>query len=241
MQSMDGRVVVVIGGTGSIGAATAKRFAEAGATVCVTQRARPDRALSEAGFRVYQADVADTQSLTALRGSLEQDHGRIDLLVHASGFTRAIAHADLDALTDAVIDDMLAVNWRGQFATLRELAPLLRKGERPLSVFISSISGMNGIGSNIAYCAAKAGIDVMVKSLARALAPDIRVMGVAPGVVDNSFVPGRDKSASDKIAASVPLRRIATPEDIADAIFACDTALGYATGTTLVMDGGRLL
>jgi len=82
---------------------------------------------------------------------------------------------------------------------------------------------------------------VMVKSLARALAPDIRVMGVAPGVVDNSFVPGRDKSASDKIAASVPLRRIATPEDIADAIFACDTALGYATGTTLVMDGGRLL
>ena len=106
---------------------------------------------------------------------------------------------------------------------------------------VSSIAGLNGAGSNIAYGAAKAGIDVMTKSLARALAPAIRVMAVSPGVVDTEFVPGRDAAANATIAPSIPLKRVATPDDVARAILACATQLPYSTGSTVLVDGGRAL
>jgi 3-oxoacyl-[acyl-carrier protein] reductase len=136
---------------------------------------------------------------------------------------------------------MFAVNWRGQFATIRTFAPLLKASGDGLIVSISSIAGTNGIGSSVAYCAAKAGIDVMTKSLARVLAPEVRVLAVAPGVVDTGFVPGRAADFNAKTAATTPLKRIATVDDIASAIVACATQLGFATGTTFVVDGGRSL
>lgn len=118
---------------------------------------------------------------------------------------------------------------------------MLKASGDGLIVSISSIAGQTGVGSSVAYCAAKAGIDVMTKSLARALAPEIRVMGVAPGVVDTSFVPGRGADFNSKTAATTPLRRIATPEDVAEAVLACATSLHFSTGTTVVVDGGRSL
>ena len=108
-------------------------------------------------------------------------------------------------------------------------------------VSISSIAAFTGVGSSIAYCAAKAGIDVMTKALARALAPEIRVLAVAPGVVDTGFVPGRNVDFNDKVADSTPLKRIGSAEDIAAAITACATMLGYSTGHTIQVDGGRAL
>ena len=150
-------------------------------------------------------------------------------------------HADLEALTDELIDRMFQVNWRGQFAAIRTFAPLLKASGDGLVVSISSIAAFTGVGSSIAYCAAKAGIDVMTKSLARALAPEVRVMAVSPGVVDTGFVPGRGADFNEKVAAATPLRRIATADDIAAAIAACATHLGYSTGTTIVVDGGRAL
>jgi 3-oxoacyl-[acyl-carrier protein] reductase len=110
-----------------------------------------------------------------------------------------------------------------------------------LIVSISSIAALTGIGSSIAYCAAKAGIDVMTKSLARALAPDIRVLAVAPGVVDTAFVPGRGADFNEKVAAATPLKRVGQPEEIAAAILACATHLTFSTGSTIVVDGGRAL
>ena len=250
MRSVAGRIVLVVGGNGGIGAATAAAFARAGATVAVTFR-RGERNADEIaalkaelegrGYAAFEADVADTASLRTLRGELEARFDRIDTLVHASGFTKPIPHADLDALDDDFIDRMFAVNWRGQFATMRELMPLLKDSTDALAVFISSIAASNGAGSNIAYCAAKAGTETLVRSLARALAPSIRVMGVSPGVVDTGFVPGRDAEFNRKIGQTIPLKRVAAAEDIADAIVACATHLHYATGTTLVVDGGRLL
>jgi 3-oxoacyl-[acyl-carrier protein] reductase len=144
-------------------------------------------------------------------------------------------------LDDALIDRMFAVNWRGQFAVIRTFAPMLKASGDGLIVSISSIAGQNGTGSSIAYCATKAGIDVMTKSLGRALAPEVRVMGVAPGAVDTGFVPGRGAEFNIKAAATTPLKRIATADDVADAVLACATSLRFATGTTLVVDGGRSL
>jgi 3-oxoacyl-[acyl-carrier protein] reductase len=249
-QSMNGKVVLVVGGAGSIGAVAASRFAELGARVAISHRDVPEEAA--AALKVVQslpgeshaalvADVSQTATLKALRAEIERRFGRLDVLVNAAGFTKPVPHADLEALDDELIDRMFAVNWRGQFAAIRTFAPLLKTSGDGLIISISSIAGTNGIGSSIAYCAAKAGIDVMTKSLARVLAPEVRVLAVAPGVVDTSFVPGRGADFNTKTAATTPLNRIATPDDIASAIVACATQLGFATGTTFVVDGGRSL
>jgi 3-oxoacyl-[acyl-carrier protein] reductase len=249
-QSMKGKVVLVVGGAGSIGAVTARQFAELGACIAISHRDTAEEAAAAAtvvqslpgeGHAALVADVARTDTLKALRVAIEQRFGRLDVLVNAAGFTKPVPHADLEALDDELIDRMFAVNWRGQFAAIRSFAPLLKASGDGLIVSISSIAGSNGVGSSIAYCAVKAGIDVMTKSLARVLAPEVRVLAVAPGVVDTGFVPGRSTDFNAKTAATTPLRRIATAEDIASAILACATQLGFATGTTFVVDGGRSL
>ncbi|WP_022723633.1 SDR family NAD(P)-dependent oxidoreductase, partial [Rhodopseudomonas sp. B29] len=110
-----------------------------------------------------------------------------------------------------------------------------------LIVSVSSIAGSTGTGSSIAYCAVKAGIDVMTRSLARALAPEVRVLAVSPGVVDTGFVPGRGADFNAKTSATTPLKRVATADDVAEAIVACATHLNFSTGNIIVVDGGRSL
>jgi 3-oxoacyl-[acyl-carrier protein] reductase len=248
-QSLDGRVALVVGGSGGIGAASARLLAGAGARVVITHTARSTEAavsladsLPGAGHLALPADVADTASLLALRDAMRERCGEaLHVLVNAAGFTKPVPHADLDGLDDALIDRMFAVNWRGQFAAIRTFAPLLKASGNGLIVSISSIAGQTGIGSSVAYCAVKAGIDVMTKSLARALAPEIRVMGVAPGVVDTGFVPGRGAEFNAKTAATTPLRRVASAKNVAEAVLACATSLSFSTGATVVVDGGRSL
>ena len=248
-RSLTGKVALVVGGAGAIGAATSRMLAAAGATIVITHMdterdtQAADALIRELGapHAAHVANVVDTASLVALRGTLEQKHGRLDILVNAAGFTKPIPHADLDALTDELIDRMLQVNWRGQFATIRTFAPLLKASGDGLVVSISSIASFTAVGSSIAYCAAKAGIDVMTKALARVLAPEVRVLAVSPGVVDTEFVPGRGADFNDKVSASTPLKRIGDSEDIAAAITACATMLGYSTGHIIQVDGGRAL
>jgi 3-oxoacyl-[acyl-carrier protein] reductase len=248
--SLKDKVVLIVGGSGGIGAATARHFAKEGAKVVITHRSGSDKAASARallttfageGHAAFAADVAETSTLTALRDAVIARYGRLDILVNAAGFTKPVPHADLEALDDELIDRMFRVNWRGQFAAIRTFAPLLKSSGDGLIVSLSSIAGMTGSGSSIAYCATKAGIDVMTKSLARALAPQVRVLGVSPGVVDTGFVPGRGADFNGKTAAATPLRRIATADDVAAAILSCATHLSFSTGTTIVVDGGRAL
>jgi 3-oxoacyl-[acyl-carrier protein] reductase len=249
-HSLAGKTALVIGGAGGIGAASAKLLAEAGAKVAVTHRPGKEaadraaplvQALAGEGHVAIPADVADTKTLLAAREAISRAFGGLDILVNSAGFTKPIPHGDLDALDDEFIDRMFAVNWRGQFAAIRTFAPMLKASGDGLIVNISSIAALNGAGSNIAYGAAKAGIDVMGKSLARALAPQVRVMTVSPGVVSTGFVPGRGAEFNEKAAASTPLKRVATAEDVADAVLACATHLSYSTGATIIVDGGRSL
>lgn len=248
--SLKDKVVLILGGAGGIGAACARSFAEHGARVIVSYRGGGDKAVAASKLvdalpgehhQAIAADIADSTSLIALREVIASGYGGLNILVNAAGYTVPVPHGDLDALTDALIDRMFEVNWRGQFAAIRTFAPLLIKSGDGLIVSVSSIAGTTGSGSSIAYCAAKAGIDVMTKSLARVLAPTVRVLGVAPGVVDTAFVPGRDATFNAKTAASTPLQRVATADDVASAILACATHLTFSTGSTIVVDGGRAL
>lgn len=246
-KSLEGTVALIVGGSGAIGAATAHLLAGGGARIVVTHRPGDEPAagllaeLPGTGHASLPADVADTGTLLALRDAIAERYGRLDLLVNAAGFTKPVPHGDLDALDDALIDRMFEVNWRGQFATIRTFAPLLKASGDGLVVSLSSIAATTGIGSSIAYCAVKAGIDVMTRSLARVLAPEVRVLAVSPGVVDTGFVPNRGTDFNDKVTASTPLRRIAGADDVAAAIVACWTHLGYSTGHTIQVDGGRAL
>src|ERR1700751_3351943 len=167
-KSMNGKVVLIVGGAGSIGAVTAAHFAELGARVAISHRDVPEEAA--AATKVVQslpgerhaalvADVARTDTLKALRAEIERRYGRLDILVNAAGFTKPIPHADLDALDDALIDSLFVAHWRGPFATVRAFAPLLRANGNGLVVNLSSIAATTGVGSNVAYCAAKGVID----------------------------------------------------------------------------------
>jgi 3-oxoacyl-[acyl-carrier protein] reductase len=242
-----GKVAVVVGGSGGIGAATARLLAEEGASVVVTYRsdaagaAKLIQTLAGSGHRAEPVTVEDTGTLTALASLVSEVYGRADILVNTAGFTKPVPANDLDALDDALIDRLFQVNWRGQFATVRAFRSLLEASGDGLVVNVSSIAALSGVGSNIAYAAVKAGIDTMTKSLARVLAPKVRVMSVSPGVVDTDFVPGRDAAALAKIAPTIPARRIATADDVARAIAACATHLTYSTGSLVIVDGGRAL
>ena len=245
-HSLSDKIAVIIGGTGGIGFAAGRALADLGASVVLTGRdaartAKTVEGLPAGNHMAAYAEVADSASLRKLAADVQHHYGRVDILVNTSGFTRAIPHGDLVALDDDLIDELFAVNWRGQFAAIRAFAPALRASGAGLVVNVGSIAGRTGQGSNVAYCAAKAGLDVMAMSLGRALAPEIRVLNVSPGVVDTAFVPGRDSTFNERAAKTTPLRRIGHAEDVADAIVACATSLRFATGTTIVVDGGRQL
>jgi 3-oxoacyl-[acyl-carrier protein] reductase len=242
------RVAVVTGGAGGIGAAICSALAEGGASVVVGfRRSRADAdALAERlpgpGRHVaLAADVTHAATLDALANEVEKRHGRCDLLVNCAGTTRFVPHADLEALDDALFDEILATNVRGPFATIRALRPLLERATGALVVNVSSIAARTGMGSNVAYCASKAALDNMTLSLARALAPAIRVVSVAPGLVDTRFIAQLDTAWRDEQAARTPLRRLARPEEVGVAVVAAYAALPFTTGTVIPVDGGRAL
>jgi 3-oxoacyl-[acyl-carrier protein] reductase len=242
-----GKTAVVLGGTGGIGNAVAQLFAEAGAAVAVVasrdsaKARRVAATLTGAGHRGYAGRIEHAGELAELAHAVEAEMGGADILVNCAGFTRAIAHSDLNALDNETFDRILSVNTRAAFSAIRAFTPQLRARKDGLVVQLSSIAATTAVGSCIAYCAAKAGMDVMGMALARVLAPEIRVLSVSPGVVDTDFVPGRDHEARAKSAATTPLKRLCTPQDVAATVLACATTLRFSTGSVIQVDGGRHL
>ena len=247
LERLDGRAVLIAGALGAVGQASARRFARLGARVIALHRKPRDeasaflRTLDGGEHFDVEASITDSASLARAAEVVRARLGKLDILVNTAGFTKPVPAADLDALDDALIDAVFQANWRGVFATIRAFHPLLRASGDGLIVNVSSIAAFTGTGSNLAYVASKAGLDVMGKSLARALAPDVRVLTVSPGVVDSGFVPGRGADFNAKAGAATPLRRVGTPDDVAAAVEACATSLRFATGQVLVVDGGRAL
>ncbi len=246
-EAVRGWVVVVIGGSGAIGAAICRHFARAGA-VCIPTYNNNERAARElvaslagSGHWTKFVPVDVSTAMSAFAQEVGERTGRLDVLVNCAGITRYVPHADLDALDDQLIDDIFRVNWRGAYAAIRSFRNLLADGQGGLVINISSIAGVTAMGSNVAYCASKAALDSMTKSLARALAPQIRVVSLSPGLVDTDFVKGLDRKWRDEQAARTPLKRLATADEIGAATLAVAAQLKYATGCIIPIDGGRPL
>lgn len=244
---LTGQVALVTGGSSGIGAATAHALAAEGARVIVAYHRGAERAdalvkaLQGEGHTTLALDLTDFGAHDALPAAVSSACGRLDVLVNSAGFTQRIAHADLGTLTPNLFSQMLDANVVGAFSVTRALLPLLSEGGAGVVVNVSSVSGFTGAGSNIAYCASKAALDTMTMSLARAFGPKVRFLCVSPASVDTDFVEGRSKEELQKKAASTPLGRVVTPEDVADAVLACVTHLRTATGTRIVIDGGHTL
>jgi len=248
-RALSGKVALVTGGAGGIGAAICRELAEQGATVVVGYNSSADKALTLAvrlppasmPHSALSAPVTDSAALAVLAGDIRQRYGRCDILVNCAGTTSFVPHHDLDALDDGLIDRILATNVRGPFAVVRALRPLLDESGDGLVVNVSSIAAVTAMGSNVMYCASKAAVDNMTKSLARALAPRVRVVSVSPGLSDTEFVKALDPGWRDEQAARTPLRRLAEPREVALAVTALATHLTFTTGAVIPVDGGRPL
>lgn len=244
---LNGKVAFVTGGSNGIGAATARLLANAGAQVAIGYHSSPERAerlrseLPGTGHSIIQLSLENVPGIRDAASELRTVFGRLDVLVNSAGFTKPIPHHDIDALDDDLFAEILVANARGPYSVIRAVAPLLQASDDAVVVSVSSISAFTGMGSNIAYCAAKAALDTMTMSLARALGPNIRFLCVSPGAVATDFVAGRDRAALEKGAKSTPLQRVVEPEDVARAVMACVTHLKASTGTRILVDGGRHL
>jgi NAD(P)-dependent dehydrogenase (short-subunit alcohol dehydrogenase family) len=247
MGMLDDRVALVTGGSKGLGAATAHLFAAAGARVIVTfaNDAAAARQLIASlpgdGHRASHTPAQDTAAIEGLAAAIERTEGRLDILVNNAGSTRVIPHADLVALDDEFFDFVLAVNLRGPFATVRALRPMLAANGQGLIVNVGSVSGVRGGGSNIAYAAAKAGLHAMTMSLARALAPGIRVVAVAPSLMETPMTEMWTPQQRAQRIAGNPLKRIAAPEEVAAVILGLATTMTFVNGVVIPVDGGSLL
>jgi 3-oxoacyl-[acyl-carrier protein] reductase len=246
-MKMQGKVAVVTGASGGIGSVTAHRLAEAGCKVVVGYNSRAAgaeqvaSALPGSGHRTARMPMEDTAALRDVAAMVEREYGRCDVLVNSAGFTRMIPHADLEALSDELIDAIFVANVRGPFATIRAFAPLMKRSDAAVIINISSAAALSGGGSNIAYGASKAAIDAMTKSLARVLGPNIRVLSVSPGAVDTGFVPGRTTEMVEKAAQRTPLKRVVQADEVANTVMAAVTLMTATTGTVLLVEAGSLL
>lgn len=236
---------MVTGGGGGIGTAICAACANAGASLVITynsDEAKAQQAVAElpGEHMVVHAPAHDSAALKGLADAIAARHDRVDVLVNNAGISRQVPLNDLDALDDELIDQIFRVNWRGAFATVRALRPLLEASENSLIINMSSVAGTIGFGSNIAYCASKAALDSLTRSLARALAPKTRVLSIAPGMVEGDYTKRFDPAMLDAQRQRTPLGRIATNEDVAQAVLAA-TLLTFTTGVVIPVDGGRPL
>jgi 3-oxoacyl-[acyl-carrier protein] reductase len=231
-------VVLVTGASSGIGRATALRFAAGGYRVAVNYArdvAAADEVAALTGGRPYKADVADPAAVVAMVDAIEADLGSIAVAVCNAGFYE---ERRLEEIDDALWDRSLRVMLGGCFHVARAVVPRMRSRDGGSIVTIASELALIG-GTEIAhYVAAKAAILGLTRSLARELAPTIRVNAVAPGAVDTPLLPDRDRGQS--YTDTLPLRRIGRPDEVADVVFDLATS-EWTTGAVWSIDGGAVI
>lgn len=240
-------VALVTGGSSGIGRAVAARLAALGSAVVVGYHSRAAaaeevvRGLDGSGHWALRVAIDEPDSVAAAAAAIGEREGRLDALVNCGGATVPVPAGDLDRLTDDIFDRTVTVNLRGPFAAVRAFRPLLERGRGAAIVNVSSIAARTGMGSSLAYVAAKAGVDALTIALAKVLAPKVRVFSVSPAGVDTDFVPGRTREQLEKTAEKLPLARVTTPDDVARAVVACIVHLTSSTGIVVPVDEGRHL
>jgi 3-oxoacyl-[acyl-carrier protein] reductase len=252
---MDGKVAVVTGGATGLGAAVSRRLAERGAHLAIVysrSKAEAEATAEECrGLGVeaiaVQGDVGEDADCRRVAEEVAARFGRIDVLVNNAGTTKMVDHRDLEGLDGADFLDIYRVNVVGTYQMTRAVAPHMRAAGAGAVVNVSSTSSTDGSGSSMAYAASKAALNTLTISLARSLAPEVRVNAVLPGFIATRWYSdplGQDTldSMVTQFAQSTPLRRAGMPEDIAvPIVFLCDEGAEHITGALLTSDAGATL
>ncbi len=245
-MELTGKVALVTGGSGDIGGAIARRLGKAGANVVVTYVGAADAAsatvadIERAGGKAsaVQLDQRSPSAIDACIRHVGETHKRLDILVNNAAWNIGIPFPDLDALTPEIWDRVLETNLRAPFLLARAAAKLLKADGGGHIVNISSAGGISPGSSSIAYSSSKAGLNHLTRCLAVAMAPDVAVNCIAPGLVENTRMAKRLPEAIAKGARQqAVLGRVGQAEDIAAQVFTFVTSSSI-TGQTMVIDGG---
>jgi len=239
----DRRVALVTGASSGIGRAVAERLLHDGSEVVAVSRTAPERPIASPDGRAalhVLGDVSSEQDVARAVAEVGDRFGRLDAVVNSAGYTRYVAHEDLDGIS---VDDwhrILDVNVIGAWSVVKAAATLLDRSEDASVVNVSSMAGIRVGGSSLPYAVSKAALNQLTRTLARALGPrGIRVNAVAPGFVDTPWTSDyQDRRA--QVVEIAPLRRAATPADVAEAVVLLLGAR-YVTGEILLVDGGLSL
>jgi 3-oxoacyl-[acyl-carrier protein] reductase len=250
--ALKGKTAIVTGSATGIGAAVAIGLARQGANVVVnytkseSEARETAKTITSAGAQALlaQGDVGSDEDCRRIAATAMDAWGRIDILVNNAGTTKFASHGDLAALSEEDFAKIYRVNVIGAFQMVRACIVGLRAHGDGAVVNVSSIAGTHGIGSSVAYAASKGALNTMTMSLARALAPQVRVNAVCPGFVATRWFANEfGKEAGDRMATEhrriVPLDRVADADDIARVVlFFAGRDSRHVTGETLLVDGG---
>jgi 3-oxoacyl-[acyl-carrier protein] reductase len=228
------KTAIVTGGTSGIGEATVKELTKRGWQVAAMARSRVQKE--------FQGDVAEDADCRRVANAVIDKWGRIDALVNNAGTTKAVPHPDLEGLSAEDFQRILQTNLVGPFQMARACAAALKKS-RGAIVNVSSVAAVLGTGSSIAYAASKAALNTMTFSLARVLAPEVRVNCVCPGHTNTPWhvaARGADGAAEveRRYASLAPLKAASEPEDVADAVVWLLEGARSVTGEIIFVDGG---
>ncbi|TWT55803.1 3-oxoacyl-[acyl-carrier-protein] reductase FabG [Thalassoglobus neptunius] len=246
----DHKVALVTGSATGVGKACVLEFARRGFHVVVNYSRSEEEAqqtvdeVQACGVDalLVQCDISDDAAVKSMIEQVSTRFGRLDVLVNNAGCTHFVEHKDLDGMTEEKWDRILDVNLKGTFFVSRAAAETLKASGDGAIVNISSVAGISGFGSSIAYCASKGAINTMTKSLAKVLAPEVRVNAVCPGPIDTRWL--RDWMSAEQIekfTSEYPIPLCSTPEDVADAVMYLALGTKMTTGQCVVMDGGRTM
>ena len=249
-MKLKGKVALVTGGGTGMGRAMCLKFASEGAGVAVnySKSRKEAEEVAEAARQLgapaiaIQADVSRDQEVRRLIEQTVAKLGRLDILVNSAGWTRRVNHREPEGLTEEILERTWAVNVKGPLYCIRAAIPHMLKAGGGAIVNVTSIAAFQGAGSSIVYCASKAALGAITKSVARAYAKEnIRVNAIAPGFVDTGFVDWPPEVLEKNVKGS-PMGRIPTVDDIANAalFLACD-ATGITAQTILVDCGVTVL
>ena len=247
---MDGAVAIVTGGGTGIGAGVVRALSARGVRCVINYSSSRDDAealAQEVGGVAVQADIADDSQCRTLAERAVAEFGAVDFLVNNAGRTKFANHEDLDALQLDDFLDIYRLNTVAAFQMIRACAPAMRERAMSAVVNVASVAGIHGHGSSVAYAASKGALITLTQSLARALAPKIRINAVAPGYVGTGWFEKRlgeqgFAALNARIAAATPLALAAGADDIAGPIaMLLDPASRAITGEVLRIDAGSHL
>lgn len=241
---LQGRVVIVTGGSQGIGAACARRFAQEGCHVFMADVAdAPGQALAaELGATYVHCDVGDKAQVNALVAQAVQAHGRIDVLVNNAGIFKA---ADFLDVTEEDFDAVLRVNLKGAFLMAQAVACEMARNGSGSIVHMSSVNSVLAIPAIASYNVSKGGLNQLTRAMALALADKgVRVNAVGPGTIATELAAQAvltSAEARQKIMMRTPLKRLGEPREVADVVaFLASDAASYITGEIIYVDGGRM-